>query len=180
MKMDKKTIIAIVLGVMALAVVLYQFRGIFSSGKGRVASVAPPKPAPAAAPVAATAASEAEPMPEKGYAAVISNVKETDLAFGSRRFKNPMTALVQKVERTRPRVTGPATRVTAARTEALAMGYSIEGIVWNGVSPLALVNNQVVGIGEKLEDGELITEITRDTVRFTRDGQKFYLVLREE
>ena len=35
-------------------------------------------------------------------------------------------------------------------------------------------------IGEKLEDGAVVTDITRDTVRFSRNGQRYYLVLREE
>ena len=60
------------------------------------------------------------------------------------------------------------------------MGYTLEGIVWGEIDSFALVNNQVVGVGEKLDDGALVTQITRDTGRFIRDGNKYYLVLREE
>ena len=91
-----------------------------------------------------------------------------------------MTPLVEKLNRDQARAAGPATKVVAPLTDARSMGYSIEGIVWNDFNPLALVNNQVVGIGEKLDDGALITTITQDTVRFTRNGMRYYLVLREE
>ena len=60
---------------------------------------------------------------------------------------------------------GPATNVTVGPTDALSKGYTIEGIVWNEVQPLALVNEQVVSVGERLTDGALITEITPDTLR---------------
>ena len=66
-------------------------------------------------------------------------------------------------------------------TNAVAKGYSIEGIVWDEAAPpLAIINDQVVGVGESLDDGSRITEITADTVRFTKDGSKYYLVFREE
>ncbi len=182
MKIDKKIILAIILGVLAVGVVLYQLRGTFSSGKSRTVSVIPKPPPSAAASAAQTpSVGTGRQSPSTGeYAAFIAKIKESDITFKSRKLKNPMAPLVEKLKRDQSRAAGPATKVVAPLTDARSMGYSIEGIVWNDFNPLALVNNQVVGIGEKLDDGALITTITQDTVRFTRNGMRYYLVLREE
>lgn len=184
MTMDKKTIMAIILGVVAVGVVLYQLTGGGASGKRRVAAVAT-QPATTSAAVASTsqgssAESGQESLPASDYTALVAKMTESDITFDGRKFRNPMTPLVEEPEPKRPKVSGPATKVVAPKTEALAMGYSLEGIVWGGSDPLALVNNQVVSVGESLDDGAVITEITRDTVRFIRNGNKYYLVLREE
>ena len=185
MKMDKKTVIAIVLAVAAVGLILYQFKGAFSSAKTMIASSAP-----VATPQSAAAASQPQPStssPEHArlddYTALIAELDESDIAFENKIFKNPMRPLVSDATRgTREAVkdSGPATTLSRGPIDALSMGYTIEGIVWNVVDPLALVNNQVVGVSEELSDGALITEITPDTVRFTKNGNKYYLVLREE
>lgn len=186
MKMDKKTIVLIVLAVVAVFVVVKQL-GIFSSSK--------PTPAPAvvaAGPAAAKAdgqasgaallANKLQSIPADGYAALVATLKESDIAFDESGFKNPMTPA--RGESSRPKSWSPKSvegpKITQPAAEVLAKNDSIEGIVWNDKDPLALVNNQVVGIGEKLEDGAVVTDITRDTVRFSRNGQRYYLVLREE
>ena len=121
-------------------------------------------------------------MPADGYAALVATLKESDVAFDKAGFKNPMTPA--KGESSRPKSWSPKgvekPKITPSTAEKLAENDSIEGIVWNDKDPLALVNDQVVGIGEKLEDGAVVTDITRDTVRFSRNGQRYYLVLREE
>ena len=181
MKIDKKIILAIVLGVLAVGVVLYQLRGTFSSGKSGTAGVIPKPPSAVASAAQTPSVGTGRQSPSTGeYAAFIAKIKESDITFKSRKLKNPMTPLVEKLNRDQSRAAGPATKVVAPLTDARSMGYSIEGIVWNDFNPLALVNNQVVGIGEKLDDGALITTITQDTVRFTRNGMRYYLVLREE
>ena len=185
MKMDKKTIMLIVLAVIAVVVVVKQL-GVFSPSK--------PKPPPAAvaeatkvdkqASGAALLAKKLQSMPADGYTALVATLEESDIAFDEAGFKNPMTPV--KVESSRPKswspkgavVKGP--KITPPAAEMLSKDDSIEGIVWNDKDPLALVNNRVVGIGEKLEDGAVVTDITRDTVRFSRNGQRYYLVLREE
>ncbi len=187
MKMDKKTIILIVLMVVALVVVV---KAILPSGK--------PTPAPVAANAASAQKTSAAPtqgfgaamlakriksLPASGYEAHIATVKESDIAFHESGFKNPMTPA--EAESREPQNWAPTpvveTPVVAEPgVEILATDDSIEGIVWNEKDPLALVNNQVVSVGEELEDGAVVTEITRDTVRFSRNGKRYYLVLRGE
>ena len=116
-------------------------------------------------------------LPDDGYTMYIAGLSESDIDFSTRDFKNPMSALIHENDSS---PSGPATKVAVSPTDAMAAGYSLEGIVWNNNNPLALVNNQVVGSGEKLEDGAVVTEITRDTVRFNKNGNRYYLVLREE
>lgn len=184
MKMDRKTVIAIVLAVAAVGLILYQFKGAFFSAKTMIASSAPvatPQSAAASQPQPSMSSPEHARLDD--YTALIAKLDESDIAFENKKFKNPMRPLVSAATRgTRKaaKVSGPATKVSVGLTDAFSMGYTIEGIVWNVVDPLALVNNQVVGVNEKLNDGALITEITPDTVRFTKNGNKYYLVLREE
>jgi type II secretory pathway component PulC len=184
--MDKKTIILIVLGVVALFVVVYQFRGMFSSGKPTPSPIAT-KRATSSAPKlglgAAVLAKKINSLPAGAYEAHIATVKESDIAFQKSGFKNPMTPAEGESEKPQSWVPTPVGRtpvVVDPEVEILAKDDSIEGIVWNEKDPLALINNQVVGIGEELEDGAVVTEITRDMVRFSRNGKRYYLVLREE
>ncbi len=184
MKMDKKTIMLIILGVVAVVVVV---RAILPSGKSAPAPVAAKSASAQNAPVAsgrgsgaAMLAEKIRSLPANGYEAHIATLKVADVAFHESGFKNPMTPA--KSESLRPQSWTPPVvvkPVVVPDVEILAKDDSIEGIVWNDKDPLALVNNQVVGIGEELEDGAVVTEITRDTVRFKRNGKRYYLVLRE-
>ena len=184
MKIEKKTILAIVLGVVALGVVMHQIAGVFSFyTKAITSAVAAPTPAPAVpGPEAVTESVEAASIlrPTIDYEGFIATVRETDLDYGSRGFRNPMTPLISGDEREKTKTAGPAAKVAVGPTDALSLGYAIEGIVWNEVDPLALINEQVVSIGESLSDGSLITEITQDTVRFNKSGRDYFLVFKEE
>jgi len=189
MKIEKKTAIAIVLGLVAFGVVVYQLRGVFLPSKTTTATASPMLKSPSVlsftssapqAPQPEIAAGDLEPAPAQKYKLYIAELMEADIVFDNRGFRNPMTPLAREGSGNKRKVSGPATKVVSPRTEALALGYTVEGIVWNDLGPLALVNSQVVGIGEALEDGAVITEITRDTVRFSKDGNRYYLVLREE
>jgi hypothetical protein len=182
-KIEKKTIMAAVLGVMALGVVLFQMKGLFMPSGSAGVSTTPPAATTQAAPTLPLATSSGDASARNAYSKYIAQVDESKLVFDAKKFKNPMTALITKDdededEKSKP--SGPATKVVAVETEATAAGYSIEGIVWHEKDPLALINDQVVGIGENLEDGAVVTEITRDTVRFRINGNRYYLVLREE
>ena len=186
MKMDKKTIILIALAVVAVVIVVYQFRGMFSSGRPAPAPVTAKKATPQAPKQglgAGMLAKKIQSLPASGYEAYIATVKESDMAYQKSGFKNPMTPVEGESEKPQnwvPASVGKTPVAVGSEAEILARDDSIEGIVWNEKDPLALVNNQVVGIGEELEDGAVVTEITRDTVRFSRNGKRYYLVLREE
>ncbi len=184
MKVDKKTILAIVLGIAAVAVVLYQVMGAFPSTTSTVSNaVAAPTPSPIV-PTSQTAAASVQvasaPTSAADYANFIATVTEDNLPFKSKAFRNPMTPLVSEQKADEPKVSGPAAKVALGPSDALSMGYSIEGIVWNDVEPLAIINNQVVGVGEMLDDGSVITEISSDIVKFSNQGKNYFLVFREE
>jgi len=184
MKIDRKTILAIALGVAALGVVTYQFTGVFSSNVRSVTSaVAAPTPTPAvssppAAPSSAMVASASETTLD--YESFITTLTESDIDYAGGGFRNPMTPLISAEDRDKNKTSGSASKVAVGPTDALSMGYTIEGIVWNEVDPLALVNEQVVTVGESLTDGALITDITRDTVRFKKNGKNYFLVFKED
>lgn len=178
MKGDKKTIVAIVLVLAAVGVVAYQLLGTGSSATRAVSSAlaAPTASAvkPAEVPAVATVAEQRKDVPAKGaYEEMLAGVREQDLAFRSVTFKNPMTPLIAE-----PKLAIAKSEDAAAAD--VTRGYSIKGIIWNEERPLALVNDQVVGVGERLDDGALITEINPTSVKFTKRGNRYVLVLREE
>jgi hypothetical protein len=177
MKGDKKTIIAVILAVVAVSVIAYQFLGTGSANvRAASSAIAAPTPAPVQTAVSQTVASRPKDVrqAQTDYDRLIASVSELDLAYRSETFRNPMAPLVPD----------PATQAMAeAETvspDAISRGYSIKGIIWNDAQPLALINDQVVGIGERLDDGALITEINPSSVKFTKRGNRYVLVLREE
>jgi hypothetical protein len=191
MKMDKKTIIAIVLIVAALGVVLYQMRGVFMPSRPQTtdtATTAQPKPpTPGIASPTQSAAGTSNVKSVKSlmagnYSGLVASLKETDIDFSGKKFKNPMTPIVEDGENAPPQNWAPRVEKPSRMPgfEELAVDDTLGGIVWNEKEPLALVNDQVVGVGEELEDGAVVTAITQDTVKFSRNGNRYYLVLREE
>lgn len=201
MKIDKKTIIAIVLGAAALVVVLYQMRSVIMPS----ASKTPPATASAAQslpPATSTAVTSKAPaggnagvrnagvtsvqnLLASGYGGYIANLKESDIDFSGAKFKDPMTPIFGGAEDVEPQNWVPVLDTVVKPVvnpdfEELAENDTLDGIVWNEKDPLALVNDQVVGVGEELEDGAVVTAITQDTVKFSRNGNRYYLVLREE
>lgn len=190
MKMDKKTIIAIVLIVAALGMVLYQMRGVFMPSRPGTTATAPKSSPPATASPMHSAAGASNVRSVKSlmagsYSGHIADLKETDVDFSGKKFKNPMTPIVGDGDNAQPQnwVPRPDDVEKPGRMpgfEELAEHDTLEGIVWNAMEPLALVNDQVVGVGEELEDGAVVTAITQDTVKFSRNGNRYYLVLREE
>lgn len=182
MKIDKKTIIALVLVVVAAVVVVRRLKDVVPSPtetiRNTISNAAPEGPGHASQ--ASTA--DPEQAPKDEYEIIIAGVMEADLDYRDKDFRNPMEPLVsERIEGTaKSKPSGPATNVSVGPTDALKKGYTIEGIVWNEVEPLALVNGQVVAVGEQLNDGSIITEISADTVRFTHNAIEYYLVFRGE
>ena len=184
MKADRKTIIAVVLVLLAVGVVVYQLTGGMASGKSTANAAAVPAPSVAKkTPQPAVSAPQVpkSSLTQDDYDNLIAAVSEKDLAYRSPSFRNPMSPLIPDPK---------TAQVMAdlhfddkggtAPIDAVAMGYSIQGIIWNKAAPLALINNQVVGVGEALEDGSLVTEIKPDMAKFTKKGKNYFLVFREE
>ena len=181
MKADKKTIAAVVLGILAVGVIVYQVTGSLSPSKSAVNAAVAPQTTVAKATVqpAAVAQAAQASLTQDNYDSLIASVSEKDLAYRDPAFRDPMSPLIPDPK---------ALKLADIRTDdsgigpidAVAMGYSIQGIIWNKVAPLALINNQVVGVGEALDDGSRVTEITADTAKFTKKGKNYFLVFREE
>lgn len=185
MNIDKKTIVAIVLCVVAVIVVVLRIRSGFAPSKPSARSGAKAKTATgqAVAQVSKAAVSSPEPsLSAKGYQEFISTLEESDIDFDQKKLRNPMTPLVREAGKGRTGSKGakqPGPPIETL-TNAQSLGYSIEGIVWDELEPLALINNQVVGVGDRLEDESLIVAITKKKVRFTRKGREYFLEFREE
>jgi len=187
MKIDKKTIVAIVLCIAAVVVVATQLKSGFAPGKPAVTNLA--ANSAAAAPLSTAKASTAPTVDEGAlkaatYSNFIETVRESDLDFEAKSFRNPMTPLVS--ESSGKGSGNKAGKVMSLKapvvglTDALALGYTIEGIVWDEASPLAIVNDQVVGVGDRIDDLALVKEITPRRVTFTRKGREYFLEFREE
>lgn len=190
--MNRQTIIAIVLGIVAVIVVVSRVVPLFTGGS----TAAPATPAPQATPAptpptpgqAAGAAEAEDELPGSGYARLIARVDVRNLGFEAQAVRDPFRPLVgpgsvvreeEILDRARAQA-GGAGDAHAAQIRQLAMGYKVHGILWSDGAPLALVNDQVLGVGEEIEEGGVITTITPDTVVFTYEGQTLTLHLNEE
>jgi hypothetical protein len=177
MKGDKKTIVAVVFVLVAIAVVAYQLLGTGSAATKAVSNALAATTPSALKPVAVSSAPTADEqkkdvLPMRAYEQLLASVREQDLAFRDVQFKNPMSPLIAENK--------GATTEKVETAADVTRGYSIKGIIWNDERPLALVNDQVVGVGERLDDGALVTEINPSSVKFTKRGNRYVLVLREE
>jgi hypothetical protein len=182
-KLDKKTIIAVVLGLVAVGVVIYQFAGVALPSKNTVSAAVTRTPSAAKINTQPAAVAQVTRVSQAGedYDDLIAEVSESDLAYRSPAFRNPMLPLIPDPKAIQFMADlRPSDRDGSGPIDAVAMGYSIQGIIWNKVEPLALINNQVVGVGEALDDGAIVTEITPDTAKFIKKGKNYFLVFREE
>ncbi len=191
--MNRQTMIAAGLGVVALVLVFWQLMPAFFGG---------PPPAPtapmAAVPSAASAAAslsvlDAEAMdeavddPTTSYVTMIAQLEVHTLAFDDPGLRNPFRPLVgpgsvvadtDTLDEARRLAAGLTEDPSFLRTGTL--GYSVNGIVWTGDGPLALLNDQVLGVGEEIEEGGVITAISDDAVIFSYEGQSVTLPIGEE
>ncbi|GAB4343388.1 MAG: hypothetical protein Kow0099_21760 [Candidatus Abyssubacteria bacterium] len=180
MKADKKTILAVVLGLVAVGVVGYQLFGVLPTNTSSARNaVAAPTPSPiVSAPQSAEAVRAPQPKTQlRPYEELIAKLEEDDLPYRDKSFRNPMAPLVSEAK---PKEAAASFESPNGPLDALAMGYTIEGIVWNDVQPLAIVNNKVVAVGESLDDGALVTNITPDLVSFRKSGRTYYLAIQRE
>ena len=185
MKIDKKTIIMIVLVVAAVVVAISQFKKVPKSTR--------PAAQPAGTPATATATTGSQTpqvpdetqlmaMKARAYQEYVETLEESDIDFDRKKLRNPMTPLVREkggsgASGKSIKQPGPPIETV---TNAASLGYKIEGIVWDELEPLALINDQVVGVGDRLDDESLIVQITKRKVRFTRKGREYFLEFREE
>ena len=88
-------------------------------------------------------------------------------------FKNPFTSLLPKKEIIKPR----ATQTTVSKTDKVEEQITlpellITGLVWNSNRPQAIVNEQIVGIGDTIDD-VTITNIEQGGIEILYQGKHF-------
>lgn len=188
--MDKQTIVAIVLGVVALGVVGTQLMPALG-GSGTPAVAPSTASTNAGATLAILDARKATSGDQAGnaYAQLIARVVADDLAFATNTIRNPFRPLVgpgsmafesQDLEDARRLVTELVSTGSHSGVNPLTLGYSVNGIIWTGQGPLVLLNDQVLGVGEDIEEGGRIAAITADAVIFTYEGQSVTLPIGED
>lgn len=88
------------------------------------------------------------------------SVKEYDASDSRDPFKSPFSKSEEVPE--------AGTQEVDRRPPSLV----VEGVVWGGKFPQAIVNKQVVKIGDVIE-GAMITQISAEGVTVTREGRKY-------
>ncbi len=90
-------------------------------------------------------------------------------------FKNPFVSLLPKKEVPKKEVGSvakPTPVATAPEKEVIPPSLIIRGLVWNSDSPQAIINENVVGLGDTIEDAK-ITAIKRTGIEILFEGKYF-------
>ncbi len=56
-------------------------------------------------------------------------------------------------------------------------GHKINGIMWSSTNPLAIIDGNVMGVGESLKDGSSVAEIGKSYVVLKRGARETRLAL---
>ena len=65
---------------------------------------------------------------------------------------------------------------TRGRGIGLGGGFTLSGILWDASAPIAIINGQMVHVGEEL-DGYRVVEITQDRVSISDGAQTHQLLI---
>jgi hypothetical protein len=122
------------------------------------------------APVAPGVATTTAPGPRPDIQGMLK--EEKPFKYSSKNIRNPMAPLLAKPEKVA--VMPQATR----RDSSSTIAHRLMGIMWSPAKPLAIIDGNVMAVGEKLRDGSVVAEIGRDSVALKRDGKMFRLVLK--
>lgn len=192
MKMNRQTIIAIVLGVVAVVVVIAQLMpALFKSSPAPppAAAAVPQTRIPTRIPALGNDADDAAEDEGDAYTQLIARVDVREMSFDREVVRNPFRPLVgpgsvmleeEILERARAQAGDLIEGGGFGPLPGIMLGYKVNGIVWNEDEPIALVNDQVLSLGEEVEEGGLIAAITPDTVILAYEGQHVTLYLEEE
>jgi len=97
--------------------------------------------------------------------------EEETFTYSSKNLRNPMTPLLAQADKV------PTQKTDTRRASSAFVAHHLTGIMWSPRNPLAIIDGNVMSVGEKLRDGSLVSEIGRDFVALKRDGRTFRLVL---
>lgn len=98
--------------------------------------------------------------------------QEKVFVYSSARLRNPMTPFVAKPSPSARQQVTP--RPGAGR---LVGGHKIDGIMWSSTNPLAIIDGNVMGVGESLKDGSSVAEIGKSYVVLKRGARETRLAL---
>jgi hypothetical protein len=62
----------------------------------------------------------------------------------------------------------------AYKEEVIPPEFFISGLIWNTDFPQAIINDKVVGIGDVVEDAEIL-DITKDGIKIQYQGEEFFV-----
>jgi len=100
--------------------------------------------------------------------------EEKAFIYSSKNIRNPMAPLLARPEK----VAGVPRKKAAPRDSSSVIAHRLMGIMWSSTKPLAIIDGNVMAVGEKLRDGSVVAEIGRDSVALKRGGKTFRLVLK--
>jgi len=100
--------------------------------------------------------------------------EEKAFTYSRKNIRNPMAPLLAKPEK----VAGVPQKKAAPRDSSSLIAHRLMGIMWSPTKPLAIIDGNVMAVGEKLRDGSIVEEIGRDSVALKRGGKTFRLVLK--
>jgi hypothetical protein len=99
--------------------------------------------------------------------------REKVFVYSRAGLRNPMAPYVRKPEPG----TGAATQGTGRPGVRVQRTPKLEGIMWSSTRPLAIIDGNVMGVGESLKDGSKVTEIGKRHVVLKRGTSTVKLVL---
>jgi len=118
----------------------------------------------------ATGVETGPPVSPRDVEGLLKEEEET-FTYSSKNLRNPMTPLLAKQE------AAVARTKDTRRASSASVAHQLIGIIWSATKPLAIIDGNVMGVGEKLRDGSSVAEIGRNFVALKRGGKTFRLVL---
>lgn len=88
-------------------------------------------------------------------------------------FKNPFIPQIPQEAKTAPVPSDNSTPVVVP-VVAVTPQFTVAGVVWNSKKPQAILNGQVVGVGDHVSNWA-VSEITKEGVRVTSEEQNLWI-----
>lgn len=123
---------------------------------------------------------EAETLETELVEEKITEITRPKVEYTAKELKDPFKRHIQEVKVTGGEETVGASFVPRVERSLASFNLEIQGIIWGGRFPQAIINNQVVKEGDKLKLGGVageasITTIDKDGVIFSFEGVQYKL-----
>jgi uncharacterized protein YdeI (BOF family) len=170
----KKVIIAVVLMACMIVVVVHNVRnaGMPPGEDGASTSAEPASPE-----TVADAKSEISPSDmvtvEIDPELILAALDTGSFVYDFTSLRDPMAPVIYA--KVGDDETGPDGEVVA-----VSHSHNLDGIVWDPYTPLASIDDTVVGVGEQLADGAIVQSISQDKVILSTDSGTFSVGFYEE